>query len=142
MAYPFHLAFPVRDLAETRAFYGEVLGCRTGRSGEDWLDIDFFGSQIVAHVLADGAEALPRAGVNRIDGQEVPLPHFGCVLPMEEWREMAERLRREGIEFLSAPHVRYRNALNEQASMIFQDPSGNVLELKSFGDPSKLFAAE
>ena len=142
MTHPFHLAFPVQDLAETRRFYEEVLGCRIGRSGEDWLDIDFFGSQIVAHVLSEGPGALPQAGINWIDGHEVPLPHFGCVLPLDEWRAMAEKLRQAGTVFVIEPHVRYENRLNEQASMIFRDPSGNVLELKSFADPSRLFATD
>ncbi len=142
MAHPFHLAFPVRDLDETRRFYEQVLGCTTGRSGEDWLDIDFFGSQIVAHVLPGGPGALPQAGVNKIDGHDVPLPHFGCVLPLDDWRAMADGLRRAGIVFVIEPHLRYENRLNEQASMIFRDPSGNVLELKAFADPSKLFAAD
>ena len=140
MAQPFHLAFPVANLDDTRRFYEDQLGCGIGRSGDDWLDIDFFGSQIVAHVLPGGPPALPRAGVNRIDGHDVPLPHFGCVLPLDAWRAMVERLRQAETEFLVPPHVRYEGRINEQASMIFRDPSGNVLELKAFADPARLFA--
>ena len=140
MALPFHLAFPVADLEKTRRFYVDVLGCGTGRSGEDWLDIDFFGSQLVAHVLASGPRSLPEAGVNLIDGHRVPLPHFGCVLPMDAWRAAADRLRAAGVEFLIEPHERYAGRLNEQASMIFRDPSGNILELKAFAEASRLFA--
>ena len=135
---PFHLAFPVRDLGETRVFYQDRLGCPLGRSGSDWLDIDFFGNQIVAHVMANGVRALTRAGTNRIDGHDVPLPHFGAVLTLGRWREMAERLA--DLSFVVAPHLRYEGALNEQASMIFEDPSGNVIELKAFADLANLFA--
>lgn len=139
MTHPFHLAFRVRDLDQTKRFYVETLGCRLGRAGNDWVDIDFFGSQIVAHVLADGASVMPEAAVNYIDDNAIPLPHFGAVLPMEEWQAMAARLRASRIEFLIAPHVRYEGKLNEQASMIFRDPSGNAIELKSFSDLAKLF---
>ena len=137
MLRPFHLAFPIRSLDETRRFYAEVLGCGLGRSGDDWVDINFFGSQIVAHVSEAGA--LAPAGSNVIDGNEVPLPHFGAVLNMDEWRESAGRLQRAGVEFVIEPHVRYEGQPHEQASMIFRDPSGNVLELKAMDDPTRLF---
>lgn len=140
MVRPFHLAFPVRDLGETRAFYSEVLGCRLGRSGEDWLDIDFFGSQIVAHVMPGGAGRLQPAGTNQIDGFEVPLPHFGAILPPAQWSEMVDRLLSAEVDWVVEPHTRYPGATNEQSSMIFLDPSGNVLELKSFADLSRLFS--
>jgi extradiol dioxygenase family protein len=140
-AHPFHLAFPVADLAATRRFYVDLLGCTTGRAGRDWMDIDFFGSQIVAHVLPPGEPVcLAPAGSNRIDGHEVPLPHFGAVLPSDEWRRMAARLREAGADFVIEPHTRFGSSPHEQSSMIFRDPSGNVIELKSFADPSRLFA--
>ncbi len=142
MAHPFHLAFPVRDIEETRRFYQDVLGCATGRAGDDWLDIDFFGSQIVAHVLRDGPTAMQRAGASVIDAYEVPLPHFGAVLPMATWRSIAEMLQRTEPEFIVEPHVRYAGRVNEQASMIFEDPSGNAIELKAFADLASLFATE
>ena len=140
MTHPFHLAFPVRDLPETRRFYVDLLRCREGRSGDDWVDIDFFGSQIVAHVSPAGS--LPRVGANSIDGYEVPLPHFGAVLPMDEWRAMADRLRSAKATFLVEPHIRYEGKAGEQASMLLTDPSGNVIELKAFADPARLFARE
>ena len=137
MARPFHLAFPVRSIEDTRRFYLDLLGCRPGRSGEDWLDLDFFGSQLVAHVSDAGA--LSAAGSNVIDGHEVPLPHFGAVLEMDEWRALARRLEDAGVEFVIEPHVRYEGRPHEQASMIFRDPSGNAIELKAMADPSRLF---
>ncbi len=142
MVRPFHLSFPVRDLDEARGFYEETLGCAVGRSGDDWIDIDFFGSQIVAHVLADGPVCLAACGTNRIDGFEVPLPHFGAVLTSGEWNRMVERLLGAGVPWIVEPHTRYPGATSEQSSMIFRDPSGNVIELKAFADLSRLFAAE
>lgn len=139
---PFHLAFPVRDLESTRRFYLEVLGCGAGRSGDDWLDIDFFGSQIVAHVMEGGEDCLPRVGVNEIDGHEVPLPHFGAVLAPTEWAKMIDRLYDAEVEWVIEPHTRYPGSLNEQSSMIFRDPSGNVVELKAFADLGQLFATD
>ena len=136
---PFHLAFPVRDLESTRRFYVDLLGCAEGRSGDDWVDIDFFGNQIVAHVMA--RFPLAESGVNRIDGHDVPLPHFGAVLAMDQWRKLTDRLREGGVTFLIEPHVRYEGRFQEQASMIFHDPSGNVIEFKSFADDSKLFGS-
>ena len=142
MVRPFHLAFPVRDLQQTRDFYQSVLGCSLGRSGEDWLDIDFFGSQIVAHVVRDGVDCLAQAGTNEIDGFEVPLPHFGVVLPPANWAQMIDRLYDAEVEWVVEPHTRYPGTLNEQSSMIFRDPSGNVIEFKSFADLSRLFSSE
>lgn len=139
MARPFHLAFPVRDLESTREFYAGVLGCRLGRSGADWQDIDFFGSQIVAH-LVDGGMCFPVMGQNEINGEPVPIPHFGAVLTMSEWRSLCEQLQAQDADLLMPPHVRYEREVNEQASVFVRDPSGNVIEFKAFADESRLFA--
>ena len=134
---PFHLAFPVHDLAAARAFYGGLLGCAEGRSAVDWVDFDFFGHQIVAH-LAPGTAA--RAHSNPVDGHDVPVPHFGAVLPMEQWERLAARLEAAATEFVIAPIVRFRGKPGEQATMFFRDPSGNAIEIKAMRDPAKLFA--
>lgn len=135
--YPFHLAFPVTSLAEARAFYGELLGCPEGRSAPDWVDFDFHGHQIVAHLSP--AEA-GHHNTSAVDGDNVPVRHFGLVLPMAEWQRMADKLRAAGTRFLIEPHVRFAGQVGEQATMFFLDPSGNALELKSFADPAQLFA--
>jgi len=137
---PFHLAFPVRDIAEARAFWGGVMGCPEGRSAPDWVDFDFYGHQIVAH-LAPEREAEAEAS-NAVDGHDVPVPHFGIVLGMEEWRELAERLTAAGVEFAIEPHIRFEGQPGEQATLFFRDPSGNAIEMKGFADRSKLFAKE
>ena len=134
---PFHLAFPVHDLAAARAFYGGLLGCAEGRSADDWVDFDFFGHQIVAHL--DPAMA-PRAHSNPVDGHDVPVPHFGAVLSMDAWERLAGRLRAAGVAFVIEPTVRFRDRPGEQATMFFLDPSGNALEFKAFGDRSQVFA--
>ena len=134
----FHLAFPVHDLAAARAFYGGVLGCREGRSSEAWVDFDFFGHQVVAHLqpaAADGAR-----DSNLVDGDDVPVRHFGVVLPWEEWEGWVARLRAAQVRFLIEPHVRFRGRAGEQATMFFLDPSGNALEFKAFRDAQQLFA--
>ena len=136
---PFHLAFPVYDLAAARAFYGALLGCPEGRSSDDWVDFDFFGHQIVAH-LAPGAA--PRGHSNSVDGHDVPVPHFGAVLPMAQWERLAARLEAAEIEFVIAPNVRFRGQPGEQATMFFLDPSGNAIELKAMHDPANLFAKQ
>src|SRR3954449_11110164 len=132
---PFHLAFPVDDLAAARAFYGGLLGCREGRSADQWIDFDLYGHQIVAHL----APAAPRS-TNPVDGEAVPVPHFGIVLPMEEWKALASRLQDAGVEFVIAPTVRFEGQPGEQATMFFLDPAGNALEFKAMADPAKLFA--
>ncbi|WP_427964395.1 VOC family protein [Altererythrobacter sp.] len=134
---PFHLAFPVDDLAAARAFYGGVMGCEEGRSSDQWIDFDFFGHQIVAH-LAPG-EAGDRAS-NHVDGHGVPVPHFGIVLKMEDWQALADRLTQAGTEFAMAPTIRFKGQVGEQATMFFRDPSGNALEIKAFADDTMLFA--
>ncbi|HXX32071.1 MAG TPA: VOC family protein [Myxococcaceae bacterium] len=136
MSLPFHHAFAVRDLASTRAFYGGLLGCREGRSTETWVDFDFFGNQISAHL---GAAASP-AAVGHVDGVEVPIPHTGALLGWEEFQAVAARLEGAGVSFLIPPSVRYRGRPEEQATMFFLDPSGNALELKAFRNPSTVFS--
>jgi uncharacterized protein len=134
---PFHLAFPVTDLSEARAFYGDLLGCPEGRSSLDWVDFDFHGHQIVAHLAPGEAK---RAATNNVDGDAVPVRHFGLVLPMAEWTVLAERLVKSHVKFVIEPHVRFKGEAGEQATMFFIDPSGNALEFKAFADPSRLFA--
>jgi extradiol dioxygenase family protein len=135
---PFHLAFPVHDLDLARAFYGGLLGCPEGRSAAEWIDFDFFGHQIVAH-LDPALE--PKRHHNPVDGHDVPVPHFGAVLDMAAWEAMAERLKAAGTDFVIAPTVRFRGRPGEQATMFFLDPSGNAIEIKAMADPAKLFAS-
>lgn len=137
-ARPFHLAFPVHDLAAARAFYGGLLGCPEGRSAESWIDFDLYGHQIVAHLSP--AEAAGDALATPVDGHDVPVPHFGVVLGMDEWRALADRLTAAGVRFGIEPHIRFKGQAGEQATMFFRDPSGNALEFKAFADPAMLFA--
>ena len=132
---PFHLAFPVHDLAEARVFYGELLGCPEGRSSEDWVDFDFFGHQIVAHLSPDDCAA---AGTSGVDGKQVPVRHFGLVLDMQAWQKLSERLTGQ-VDFIIEPYIRFAGEPGEQATMFFCDPSGNAIELKAFADMSRLF---
>ena len=134
---PFHLAFPVHDLDEARAFYGGTLGCGEGRSSDSWIDFDLFGHQIVAHL--DPA-ANPLAVANAVDGHHVPVPHFGVVLTMGDWHALAERVADAGVRFGIEPHVRFKGQAGEQATMFFRDPSGNALEFKAFADDAMIFA--
>ena len=134
---PFHLAFPVTSLDKARAFYGGLLGCREGRSSEDWVDFDFYGHQIVAHLAPD--EAGQRA-TNAVDGDDVPVRHFGAVLPMGDWQALARRLEGAGVHFVIEPHVRFKGEVGEQATMFLLDPCGNALEFKAFSDIGRLFA--
>ena len=134
---PFHLAFPVHDIALARQFYGELLGCPEGRSTDDWVDFNFHGHQIVAHLAP--AETGP-AQRNAVDGHGVPVRHFGIVLPMAEWETLAARLRAQRVEFVIEPYVRFKGEPGEQATMFFLDPSGNALEVKAFADITMLFA--
>jgi len=134
---PFHLAFPVHDLKAARSFYGGLLGCPEGRSSDAWIDFDFFGHQIAAH-LAPGME--PRRHHNPVDGHDVPVPHFGAVLSMDQWQALADRLSAAGADFVIEPTVRFRGLPGEQATMFFLDPFGNALELKAMRDPANLFA--
>ena len=134
---PFHIAFPVDDLEAARRFYGGVLGCPEGRSAPEWIDFDLYGHQIVAHY------APPRPAsdhANPVDGHDVPVPHFGVVLSLPEWRGLAARVEAAGVDFVIAPHVRFEGQVGEQATMFFLDPAGNALEFKAFADRSNLFA--
>ena len=134
---PFHLAFPVDDLAAARRFYGGLLGCSEGRSSDQWVDFDFHGHQIVAHMAPDAVRA---RAINPGDGDDVPVPHFGLVLPMDEWRALAYRLTEAGTNFVIAPTVRFAGEPGEQATMFFLDPAGNAIELKAMAAPENLFA--
>ncbi len=135
--YPFHLAFPVTSLAAARAFYGDLLGCPEGRSSQDWVDFDFHGHQIVAH-LSPGEAG--HHNTSAVDGDNVPVRHFGLVLPMAEWQRLADKLRAAGTRFVIEPHIRFQGQVGEQATMFFLDPCGNAIEFKAFADPSQLFA--
>jgi extradiol dioxygenase family protein len=134
---PFHLAFPVDDLAAARRFYGELLGCPEGRSADHWVDFDLHGHQIVAHLAPD---AVRQRATNPVDGEAVPVPHFGLVLAMEQWTALAKRLTGAGTEFVIPPTVRFAGEPGEQATMFLLDPAGNALEFKAMADPGKLFA--
>ncbi|MGD1917201.1 MAG: VOC family protein [Phycisphaerales bacterium] len=137
MPDPFHLAFPVNDLQAARAFYGGLLGCPEGRSSDHWIDFDFFGHQIVAH-LSPGDSAGDTA-TNHVDGHGVPVPHFGVVLDMDTWKKLADTMRAAGSEFVIEHYIRFEGQPGEQATMFFRDPSGNALEFKAFADRSQLF---
>ena len=135
---PFHIAFPVDDLAAARHFYGTTLGCPEGRSSAQWIDFDLFGHQIVAHHKPSSSPAVQHH--NAVDGHDVPVPHFGVVLSMDTWQSLAERLTAAGISFVIEPHIRFKGEVGEQATMFFLDPAGNALEFKAFADPTQLFA--
>ncbi|MDE1468012.1 VOC family protein [Aurantiacibacter sp. D1-12] len=135
---PFHLAFPVHDLAAARQFWGDVIGCAEGRSSDHWIDFDFYGHQIVTHLSPGAGDAAS----NPVDGHNVPVPHFGVVLGMAEWEELAERLKTKGVTFDIEPYIRFKGEPGEQATMFFRDPSGNAIEMKAFADQSKLFAKD
>ena len=139
MLTPFHLAIPVRELAAARAFYGKLLGCPEGRSSAEWVDFDFFGHQLVCHLVAATGDRT--AAHNPVDGHDVPVPHFGMVLEMPDWESLAARLKKAGVDFVIEPHVRFPGQPGEQATMFLIDPSGNALEFKSFRDiAGQLFA--
>jgi extradiol dioxygenase family protein len=134
---PFHIAFPVDNLAAARSFYGGTLGCPEGRSSDEWIDFDFFGHQIVAH-LKPGARADDHH--NAVDGHAVPVPHFGVVLTMPDWEKLAGKLKAAHIKFEIEPYIRFKGEVGEQATMFFYDPAGNALEFKAFADMSQIFA--
>jgi uncharacterized protein len=135
---PFHLAFPVHDLDAARTFYADVLGCMEGRSSEEWIDFSLFGHQIVAHLIVDKVRTL---ATNPVDGQHVPVPHFGVVLDLAGFDALAARVSEAGIKFVISPTTRFAGLVGEQKTMFFYDPSGNALEFKAFADDSQLFAA-
>ena len=134
---PFHLAFPVHDLAAVRIFYRDVLGCDEGRSSPEWIDFNLFGHQIVAHLVACAAAVTTS---NPVDGHDVPVPPFGVVLDMAGFDTLAERVAAAGVNFIIPPTTRFAGAVGEQKTMFFYDPSGNALEFKAFADDSQLFA--
>ena len=138
MQAPFHLAFPVKDLAATRDFFENLLGCEIGRTSERWIDINFWGNQISAHLTPNGDSEAP---TNHVDGKEVPVKHFGAILEMDEWQALADKLTKHGIEFIIEPYVRFKGEVGEQATMFFLDPNGNAIEFKAFGDKSQIFAS-
>ena len=137
---PFHLAFPVDDLAAARIFYGTVLGCPEGRSSDTWIDFNLFGHQIVAHHKPRDVAGDAIAHHNPVDGHDVPVPHFGVVLTMPQWEALAGRLKAAGTKFVIEPYIRFPGQPGEQATMFFLDPAGNALEFKAFADMDKLFA--
>ncbi len=136
---PFHLAFPVHDLDAAREFYGTLLGCPVGRSSDRWIDFDLRGHQVVAHLAPESA---PRRASNEVDGENVPVPHFGLVLAMNDWEKLAERLVEAGVDFVVPPAVRFAGQPGEQATMFLLDPSGNALEFKAMANPANLFAKD
>ena len=133
---PFHLAFPVDDLATTREFYTEILGCKEGRSSDRWIDFDMYGHQVVAHLI----DKVEDVQTNPVDGDEVPSSHFGVILEMQQWNELSERLKELGTKFIIEPHIRFKGEPGEQATMFFLDPCGNALEFKAFNDDKQIFA--
>lgn len=133
---PFHLAIPVRELGETRKFYNTILNCKEGRSSDKWVDLDFYGHQLVLHI----ADKKNENNSNLVDGHDVPVPHFGVVLKMDDWNDLAERLKKLKIQFVIEPYVRFKGEPGEQATMFFKDPSGNALEFKAFQNMEQLFA--
>jgi extradiol dioxygenase family protein len=133
----FHLAFPVHDLDAARLFYGEVLGCREGRSSSEWVDFDFFGHQIVAHLSASAGAC---EGANEVDGEEVPVRHFGLIVTPSKFKEISDSLREKNVRFLIEPQVRFKGEPGEQFTMFFLDPSGNALEIKAFEREDAIFA--
>jgi extradiol dioxygenase family protein len=132
----FHLAFPVKNLAETKNFYQDKLGCSVGRECQTWIDFDFFGHQITAHL---NHKLNDLSATNEVDGDHVPIRHFGVILDWSDWHELVAKLRAESISFIIEPHIRFQGQIGEQATLFFQDPSGNALELKSFKDQNRVF---
>jgi extradiol dioxygenase family protein len=135
---PFHLAFPVHDIAAARQFYGDLLGCPEGRSSNEWVDFNFYGHQIVAHLAPD--ECARRAGSSKVDDHDVPVRHFGAVLNLAQWQLLADKLKAAGTRFVIEPYIRFKGEPGEQATMFFLDPSGNAIEIKAFANLDSLFA--
>ncbi|WP_371395402.1 VOC family protein [Fretibacter rubidus] len=136
----FHLAYPVRDKETTREFYRDILGCTQGREADTWIDFDFFGHQVSFHVKPESFSANTEP-TNKVDGKDVPVRHFGAVLPWNEWQALADKLTARGTDFVIEPYIRFKGETGEQATMFFLDPSGNALEFKSFKDPAQIFAS-
>ena len=137
MKNPFHLAFPINDISKTKSFYKKILGCKIGREDVKWVDFDFFGHQLSAHVKPD---ELKNTKKNAVDGKDVPVRHFGVILEWEAWHSLSEKLKKNNISFIIEPYIRFEGEIGEQATMFFLDPSGNALEFKSFKDPEQIFA--
>ena len=137
MKNPFHLAFPINDINETKSFYKKILGCKIGREDVKWVDFDFFGHQLSAHVKPD---ELKNTKKNAVDGKDVPVRHFGVILEWGAWHSLSEKLKENNISFIIEPYIRFEGEIDEQATMFFLDPSGNALEFKSFKDPEQIFA--
>ena len=135
---PFHLAIPVNDIETTRRFYTEVLGCSVGREAERWIDFNFFGHQVSAHVKPEATGTIP---ANPVDGESVPVRHFGLVLDWHTWHALVDKLDERSIKYLIKPTIRFKGQVGEQATLFIKDPSGNVLEFKSFKDMNRLFAS-
>jgi hypothetical protein len=135
---PFHLAFPVDNLDKTREFYTKTLGCNEGRSSDRWIDFDMYGHQVVAHLV----DELDQVATNAVDGDNVPSSHFGVILEMEQWNQLADNLVKLGIEFIIEPHIRFKGEPGEQATMFFLDPCGNALEFKAFRSDDMIFATD
>jgi hypothetical protein len=140
MPAPFHLAIPVHDLPSAREFYGGLFGCPEGRAAREWVDFDFFGHQLVAHVDPSRRAFVAPPHTNQVDGKDVPVPHFGVVLEWQQWHDLAARLRAAAVEFVIEPGIRFAGEVGEQATFFLYDRSGNALEFKAFRDPSRLFA--
>ena len=140
---PFHLAVSVDSLEKARAFYGELLGCSEGRSSDTWVDFDFFGHQLVCHQATRSGQGDGMRTSNPVDGHDVPVPHFGAVLEMQQWESLAAQLRESGIVFVIEPCIRFKGQPGEQATMFLLDPSGNAIEFKAFSDAARqLFAKQ
>ena len=137
MIAPFHLAVPVSNLEDCRTFYRDIIGCEEGRSSEQWVDFNFFGHQFVIHLKPGPVEGLH---TNLVDGKAIPVPHFGVVLPWDEFESFSNRLKSKNISFIIEPYIRFKGQIGEQATMFFKDPSGNALEFKSFKNNAALFA--
>lgn len=134
---PFHVAIPVHNLAECRKFYNEILECEEGRSSDHWVDFNLFGHQVVIHYKPKAEEGLH---TNPVDGKDVPVPHYGVVLPWDTFHSFAEKLKAKGVSFVIEPYIRFKGLVGEQATMFFLDPAGNALEFKAFRDMGQLFA--
>ena len=135
---PFHLAFPVDNLEKTREFYTKTLGCNEGRSSDRWIDFDMYGHQVVAHLV----DELDQVATNAVDGDDVPSSHFGVILEIEQWNQLADSLVKLGIEFIIEPHIRFKGEPGEQATMFFLDPCGNAIEFKAFKSDDMIFATD
>ena len=137
MKNPFHLAFPINDIEETKSFYKKHFNCEIGREDKRWVDFDFYGHQLSAHLRP---EELKNTKKNSVDGKDVPVRHFGVILEWETWHQLSSKLKENNIDFIIDPYIRFKGEVGEQATMFFLDPSGNALEFKSFKDSSQVFA--